>query len=202
MVKLIRRTVLRVAEPKHTITNVAKVELYHNTFSYSLHLNDSAAMPTQGTGDNMRVGDQIQVNGFKIRALFGQKADRPNVNFRWFVIEAPKGLGASYANFFQNVTSNVLLDEVNTDAVKVIRSGGMRPNQAGLTATGDDEFTFAKKWYIPYKRLYKFGPAAATTAHNQPEVYLIVFAYDAYGSLITDNIAYISAVKEVFYKDP
>jgi len=202
MVKLIRRTVLRVAEPKHTMNAVAKVELYHNTFSFCLHLNDSTAMPTQGTGDNMRVGDQINVSGFKIRSLFGQKSDRPNVNFKWYVIEAPKGLSPSYANFFSNITSNVLLDEVNKDAVKVIRSGSMRPNQAGLTATGDDEFTFAKKWFIPYKRLYKFGPAAATTAHNQPEVYLVVFAYDAYGSLITDNIAYIQAIKEVFYKDP
>jgi len=203
MQALIRRTVLRVAEPKIVRHPVAKVELYHNSFSYALHLNDTNGMPTQGTGDNMRVGDEINVYRYRVRSLIGQKSDRPNVTFMWYIIEAPKGLTATYANFFVQSTNNVLIDEPNEDAVKVLRRGKMRPNEAGLGGTLGDEYTFAKEWNLPYKRRYKFGPAAATQAHNQPEVYLIIMAYDAYGSITaTDNIAYIETLKETFYKDP
>jgi len=202
MQTLIRRTVLRVAEPKSVRHAAAKVELYHNSMSYVLHLNDSDGMPTQGTADTMRVGDEIMVSSFKVRSLIGQKTDRPNVTFVWYLIEAPKGLSPTYANLFHVVTGNVLLDEPNTDSCKVLKRGKMRPNEAGLAGTGGDEYTFSKVWHFTYKRKYKFGPANATTAHNQPELYLIIMAYDAYGSLVTDNIAYIQSLKETFYKDP
>nr|WPR18748.1 MAG: capsid protein [Skomarfal virus 48] len=198
----VKRVIMRVAEPKIVRHSTDKVNLYHNSFSYALHLNDVNGMPTQGTGDNMRVGDEINVTRYRVRALIGQQADRPNVTFRWFFIEAPKGLSATYANFFIATTNNVMLDDPNEDAVRVLKRGQMRPNQAGLLPVGGDEYTFTKEWSLNYKRKYKFGPAQATTAHNQREVYFIIMAYDAYGTLVTDNIAYIQSLKETHYRDP
>ncbi len=43
-------------------------------------------MPTQGVGDNQRVGDQINMSDLKLELLMGQKADLPNVTFRWFIL--------------------------------------------------------------------------------------------------------------------
>lgn len=198
----VKRVIMRVAEPKIVRYAVDKVNLYHNSFHHFIHLNDANGMPTQGTGDNMRVGDEINVTRYRVRSLLGQQADRPNVNFRWFFIEAPKGLAVNYTNFFTATTNNLLLDDINTDAVKILKQGRMRPNQAGLLPVGGDEYTFTREWNLYYKRHYKFGPAQATTAHNQPELYFIILAYDAYGSLITDVVAYIQSIKETHYRDP
>lgn len=198
----VKRVIMRTAEHKIVRHSVDKTNMYHNSFSYVLALNDANGMPTQGTGDNMRVGDEIYTTRFRVRALIGQQADRPNVNFRWFFIEAPKGLAATYANFFVNTTGNVLLDDPNEDAVRVLKKGTMRPNNAGMVPVGGDEYTFAKEWNLQYKRKYKFGPAQATTAHNQREVYFIIMAYDAYGTLVTDIVGYIQSMKETHYRDP
>lgn len=205
LTKLIKSVVMRKAEPKVKRANFGKMELNHNTFTVGggvMLLNDATLMPTQGVGDNQRVGDQINITAFKIKALFGQKGDRPNVSFRYWVLSAPKGTSPTYANFFINITGNILLDDPNMDTVTVLKTGIMRPNEAGLAATGNDEYTFAKRWWLPYKKLLKFGPGDAAVTHNDNDIYLIVIPYDAFGSLGTDNIAYMQASVEIYYKDP
>jgi hypothetical protein len=128
------------------------------------------------------------------------------VTWRWFVVQLPAnvpltGTGLPYNNIFENVTANVLLDEVNRDSTKVIKSGYWRPNQQGLQAAGGDEFTFCKTMFIPHKTLYKFGPTDSQQTHNQNPVYFFAMVYDAYGSLITDNIAYYQIYTKFMYKD-
>ena len=39
------------------------------------------------------------------------------------------------------------------------------------------------------------------TQHNQRDLYLAIFAFDANGSLLTDNIAYSQVWHELVYKD-
>lgn len=208
---MIKRAVLKKAEPKCKRFAFEKTEIYHNSFyspggappsGYICAINNYGLMPAQGTGDNQRVGDQINVSGFKLKLLIGQKADRPNVSFRWFVLRVPKGSAISYTTWFVGTTGNVLLDDPNTDFVKVLRSGLWRPNEAGLANTGGDEYTFAKRLWIPYKKLIKFGPADAATTHNDDDLYFTMVGYDAYGTLQTDNIAYAQMGLELHYRDP
>lgn len=200
---LIRRTVLRRAEPKTTRYNYGKIELNHNSFPPAMPLlNSQVVMPTQGPGDNQRIGDQINATRITLRMLIGQKGDRPNVTFRYLVIKVAKGSTLSYANVFHSFTFNVLLDDVNTDFCKILQTGTWRPNEAGLAATGNDEYTFVKQLIIPYKRTIKFGPADAAITHNDDDVYFILMAYDAFGSLTTDNIAYMQPSVTFDYRDP
>jgi len=149
-----------------------------------------------------RIGDQINTIGWKIRCLFGQKGDRPNVNWKFMVFSVPKGGSVSYSDVFKNITGNVMLDEPNSDYTKVLFMRSFRPNQAGITGTGNDEFTFFKRWYIPHKRLYKFGPGESTYTHNHPDIYVVVLAFDATGTPLTDNIGYMQMFIELQYKDP
>jgi len=146
-------------------------------------------MPAQGVGEKAGVGDRINTIGFNVKLLCGQKVDRPNVTFRWICIEVPKGGGLPYGSVFNNITGNILLDDLNKDYVKCLKQGVWRPNEAGLASTGNDEYTFVKKVHIPYKRLVKFGPADGAITHNQNhnqnDVYFCIMCYDAYGSLIT-----------------
>ena len=115
-------------------------------------LNDPSRMPAQGVGDTDRIGDHIRVTGFRLRMLIGQKSDRPNVNFRWVCVAAPKGSSYNYNDWFISTTNNVLLDDVNTDYLKILKTGIWRPNEAGLVSTGTKEYTFTKKIIITFTR--------------------------------------------------
>lgn len=202
---------LRVAEPKINRRAIDKTELYHNCFwnasgistGYVLNLNSAAFMPSQGIADSQRIADQIYTQQYYLKMLIGQKADRPNVNFRWYVLKVPKQSAVNYNTWFVNNTGNVLLDDPNEDFVKVVKQGTWRPNQAALLTSGAREYTFTKRIVVPYKRLIKFGPAdAATSTNDGTDLYFVLMAYDAYGALITDNIAYVQVLMELKFRDP
>jgi len=207
---IIRATVKRVAEPKTKTANFGKTEMFHNCFfsgtavgtGFLAHLNNPDLMPQQSGSDSGRIGDQIYLTGFTIKMLIGQKSDRPNVTFRYLIFNVPKGAVPNYANWFINTSANVLLDDPNYDFVKVIKQGVWRPNEAGLTGTGNDEYTFVKRLAFSYKKLLKFGPADGALTHNDSDLYISLMAYDAFGTLLTDNIAYCTATMEMSYRDP
>jgi len=202
--KRVKAVVLKTCELKRAPISVAKVEVYHNAFAGQTYkINGSGNMPLGGgLQQSNRIGDQINTMGWKIRLLFGQKADRPNVNWRFIVFQIPKGNAVAYNDVFKNVTGNVMLDETNTDTTKVLFSRTFRPNQAGLMNAGQDEYTFIKKYWIPHKKLYKFGPGENVQDHNQMDVYVAIMAFDAFGAAITDNIGYMQMFFELHYKDP
>nr|QXP07617.1 MAG: putative capsid protein [Arizlama virus] len=201
LVRTIKAVTRKTCEPKEKTFEYAKTEVYHNSPN-SILVNNPTVMPAQGVGDNQRVGDQINCTGYKFRVLFGQKADRPNVTWRWWFIKVPKGSPYTYTTWFNAITNNVLLDDMNADFVKVLKSGQMRPNEAGLSNAGGDEYTFVKKFWFSYRHLLKFGPNNAAVTHNDDDLYFMFAAYDAYGSLLTDNIAYIQAGISLYYRDP
>lgn len=201
LIRTIKAVAKKVAEPKSLHKLFDKFNMNHNVVSV-VPLNQASFMPGPGTADHQRIGDQINVTGWGLRMLIGQQADRPNVTFRWWVVKVPKGSAYSYANWFDAATNNVLLDTVNTDFVKVIKTGMWRPNEAGLSATGGKEYTFAQKLWIPYKRTLKFGPAHGATTHNDDDVYFLIAPYDAYGTLTTDIVGYCQMAIMFYYRDP
>lgn len=210
LVTLIKKTVMSKTELKEKFQNASKTEIYHNCFHSGTPINTGfvwpmnayTLMPTQGVGEDQRVGDEIYISGFKVRMLIGQKADRPNVNWRYFVLTVPKGSSITYANWFSANTTNVMLDDPNRDFVKVLHTGVWRPNEAGLVGGSADEYTFTKRMYIPYKKHLKFGPANAAVTHNDHDLYFVLMGYDAFGSLQTDNIGYVQFGASIMYRDP
>lgn len=204
LTKFVKKITLKESEPKQKYTAIGKTNVLHNAFNYRVHLNQTANMPSQGVKDTERVGDQINMTGFKIKMLCGQQADRPNVNWLFYVLQVPKGDAAaySYASWFENVTGNVMIDSPNRDRVKVLHRSVMHPNEAGLTATGGKEYTFFKNIWIPHKKVVKFGPADAAVTHNDDDIVLLVASYDAYGTLPTDIVSYVEALVTVYYRDP
>ena len=107
-----------------------KIEIFHNTFSTSqcCPIHQPSVIPNVSATQFGRVGDRINLLGFKLKILIGQKDDCPNVNLRWVVFSIPKGTTITHGNVFSTQTNNVLLDEFQTETTKVLGQGYWRPN--------------------------------------------------------------------------
>lgn len=204
--RIARAVVLRAAETKSVRHHHGKYELNHNTPNFIATLNHPVCMPGQGNGDSQRSGDHILMRGFKIRCLFGQKFDRPNVTFRVLIVACQKGYTYSYSSMFNSVSGNCLLDDINKDRFTVLKQFWMKPQQGSLMAVAgaaedSKEYTFTRRFWIPRKIQYKFEVDSGTN-HQDKDLQVLVAAYDAYGTLSTDNIAYVQTWSEAVYKDP
>jgi len=200
---------LRTAEPKfkpygHNV--LLPRQIYHDIYAAPYSLDSFDQMPSQGISDTQRVGDEIYASMIRVQMLIGQKADRHNVTFRIIVVKVTAdALPVSYAQLFIGTTDNVLLDEVNKDRVSVVKDITIKKNlHPDLSGVGgaDKEFTFPYKFNIPLKERIKFTSDGTTVSNNRKGHYMYVFAYDAFGTLITDNIAYVQTYSTLYYKDP
>jgi len=203
--KLVKKLIYKQSESKSKTYDWGKTELYHNVRNFIGDINTSFAMPSQGSGDNNRIGDRIKLSGFKLRLLCGQKYDRPNVTWKIYIIKQP--INYSTGNTFRTVTGNCLLDPPNLDQCKVLKAYTWKPNGStmlvsnGTTASQlSKEYTFTKSFWIPYRREYKFQ-VDGQQVHQDTPINIVAVAYDAYGTVITDNIAYVQIFQEMFYRD-
>lgn len=201
--RAIKRVVLRTTEVKRKPVAPTKKELYHNTPLVVTQPLGSGHMPTQGDGDAQRIGDAINLSGFRIRAMFGQKFDRPNVTMKMWIVESNLGDTYTYNTFFRNITGNTLLDDINTDRIKILKSYVFKPPVGTTNTTVDSkEYTYVRKFWLPYKRKVKFLSDGGTDTNLARDMHVIVAAYDAYGTLTTDNIGYVQMFVDTYYRDP
>jgi len=216
LVALIKKTVLKTSESKNLAYDHGKVELYHNAGSplsgrilpAPFEIDAPYAMPVQGLGDTQRIGDSIYVSGMKVRMLIGQKKDRPNVTFRIMCIKVTnQDYPATVAQLFDNISGNILLDTINNDRVKCVYHRTLKPSQSTMFVAGASaadapkEYTFTHSFYVPAKRKIDFTTNGGTS-FAKSRYYVLVFAYDAYGTVITDNIGYVQCYSNLFYRDP
>lgn len=199
--RAVKKVILRTAETKAKNFAWSKTELYHNVSSARQINVGTALWPVQGDADNERQGDEINMLGIKLRFLFGQKGDRPNVNWRLVIGSVPTNYTYSYGTFFKDVTGNTMLDEVNKDRVQLMSQKWFKPAPVTYGQAGGDEYTFTRQLYVPRKKLIKFGTDGGAD-HNDRYILCVICCYDAYGSLITDNIAYTQIWQSLYFKDP
>lgn len=175
---------------------LAKVELYHNNFTVPTHLTSTSILPAQGDGSNQIGGVKYHLEGFTIRFLFGQKNDRPNCTFRVTVFEIPTPSGAlAYTDVFENITGNVMLDPINKFKVRKLKDIWYKPHLSSMN-DATDEFTFVRQLRIPYRKTM-----LTSNTLSGKSLYYVIQVYDAYGSLVTDNVAYVQAYARCHFKD-
>lgn len=203
--QIAQKVVNKNTETKCKDWNKGKVEYYHNV-PQLLELNSSDALPSRGTGVADRVGDSVRKVGTRHTMLIGGKEDRTNVTYRLMYITYPRDASYAYDDFFINKTGNALLDRMNTDLVKIIKTVYIKPQKSNIFAhmpSGGSvarEYTIAKKIWLPSKSIIKFPDGGTSEASNR-KFGVIITAYDAYGTLTSDNIAYIQHLVSNYFKD-
>lgn len=213
LVPLIKKTILKMAEPKHKDTSHSEIQLYHNSGSPAsgqiLHatraIKDYFTLPQQGDNDRERNGDHIWMQGIAVKLLLGQKQDRMNVTFRIVVLECTSDQEpANYSELVDTLSGNCMLDSLNTDRGKIIYQKYIKKNVSPQldAAGGTRELTHFHKFWIPHKRLIKFSDNTTNNQYSGTRMYVYVFAYDAYGTLLADNIAYFQMWSRLYFRDP
>lgn len=214
LTSVVKRTIMRMAEPKFKDESRGHVELYHNAGSPAsgqignfITINRTNIMPIQGARDDERNGDQIYAKYFQIKMMLGHKYDRPNITWKIAVFTVPKSQTASMATCFELTTGHVILDTFNMDFIKkMLFYKVYKPARSTLFSSigGTEqsrEQTYPFTITIPRKKVYRFQQDTATS-HNDDDIVLFIAAYDAYGTLLTDNIAYVDIWTKFAYADP
>lgn len=192
---------MKTAESKqksYVVTSGTNVN--HNSIT-PLLINGSTQTPALGAFDDQRIGDKVNTTGYKMRMIFQQAPDRPNVTWKLWIMKVPKGVSYTYSSFFFAISNNVLLDDTNTDYVKVLATKIYKP-YTGRMENSTDSFTFARKLWVPYRRVLNFGPANGAQTHDDGDIYALVTAYDASGTLLTDVLGSVQMWCSLYYRDP
>lgn len=186
--RIATRVLNKKSETKYVHYSTGSVESNHNTYD-TFHLNSTDLMPARGDGDENRDGDQIYTGAYYIRGMFTQNINRPNVTYRFVVAEAPADYTYTYSSAFHDVTSNVILDVINKNQLKVLSTKTWKPQRAGMFTgngmssndpnagtSGGAEMSYPLKMFIKYKRKVTFP--TGTQDHTGRKLMLFVGCFD------------------------
>lgn len=210
MYKMIKSVALKNTETKVTFTSVENQNLFHNggnTNNFAQRVNLLAT--TQGTADTNRIGDEVFASYLRIKLWLSNKLDRPNVMYRILVYTAPvnKSATADFVDLFKGGNANRMLGIVNSGIYK-LRYHKMIQPKAGDYSLESGSANKERSTYhainIPLNnRRIKYQATASQIPRDQQDhLVLAIIAYDAFGTLTTDNIASYACQTAFYYKDP
>lgn len=214
MKKMMRKTFMSMVETKKKEYSYGKIEAYHNADPIYMHLNNEPMQPDDGVGSTQRIGDVIFQRGFKVKMMLYNKSDRPNLTWQVRVCALQRGVvsltdatGTLTKNaFYRNISGNCLLDEVENARYKVVKSFKFKNPQiqANVTAgaANANECVTTKSFYVKAPQKIEYSANANEYPTTGRDYILVVDCFDAYGSLVTDNIGAIQAHSTLYFKDP
>lgn len=162
-----------------------------------------------------RIGDYINASGVLVKLWLSNKLDRPNVMYRVLVIQWYHGFDPTAANnvFKANSSPNLMIAGVDTDRFKVrydrtLQSkGGFNASSTGTELVPSN--TNKGKEFSRYHKFYLKTPGIVRYQTDNGQIpsiekyclALYVFAYDAYGTATTDNIASCAYETTFYWRD-
>ena len=187
-------------------------------------LND----PTLQTNNTARVGDEILLKSFEQRYWLSNKYDRPNVMYRittfWFpsnaglVATAPKPTDVYFYSPTLGTAPNIMICRTNNEVIKVIsdkmvfsENNYAQPyyntkDPLVITVAGKERSqlrTINKNWKARKVKYLDSGVDGVGSGGppKNADIWVAVTAYDAYGTLITDNLASFALNPIIKFKD-
>lgn len=164
-------------------------QLYHNVSAPYFNLNNLLDSIAQGAQSYQRIGNRIFVKELEVFMVLNNKTDRPNVSYRFTVCAAPATANAdTFGELFVGGFSGLHVptnSQLLYDAAFPLNQGsGMENN-----ITPNKERSFIHRAVVPINRpvVYNTNDQACTT-----RLIGFICAYDAYGTLVTDNIASVA----------
>jgi hypothetical protein len=162
-------------------------QLYHNTPSPYFNLTNLLNQIVLGTGFNNRIGNRICVKELEVLMVLNNKFDRTNVVYRFAVVAAPATTGTDGAADLFASGGLTGLHVIQNSAL--LHDTVFPVNQGSSQSIGvQKERSHIHRVTIPINRAVVYN----TDGNCATRLIGFVTAYDAYGTLITDNIASVA----------
>lgn len=218
--KIAKSTALGLAETK-TVTRIREnIQLFHNQGDIQGPFLDTiqpgVGNPTFGKNGNARVGNEILLQNLNVKMWISNKLDRPNVMYRAILLWNEQGTtfgAADVLNWNQTgALPNSMILNQNNERFQFIRGQDRHlfsdANYANTPVfsvipgsfQGRERSQLLTLNYTP-KGGKKIIYEDDTGLVRFKDLYVVLYAYDAWGTLITDNIASYAMNYKITFKD-
>lgn len=206
--RIAKREIMKTTEAKHSHWRGENVQLVHNQVAYVENLmatsqgfDDNQAEGHSGfpAGTDIRDGDMIYLNNINAKIWFSNKHDRPNVMYRFilFTYDSEEIVNSSLVFF---TSGNKMLDRPNNKKINVLASKYVKSGpDYTLNAHERSNITTMNVKYKNPKRIQYADNASTPKLKN---LGLAVVAYDAFGTLQSDEIASFAYDIKLTWRDP
>ncbi len=180
-------------EVKLMYYGVNNQQLYHNTAAFLFNATSLLDSIAVGTTNYQRIGSQLRLKKLVARFLFNNKEDRPNVTYRFIVGALPESSTSDVLPaemFATGSTTPIITAPVFPGIVKIYADQYIGGGQHSVTpiASTLKERSFHHTFELDMDAVVRYNGAVCTT-----RLFFAVVAYDAYGTLTTDNIASVAS---------
>ncbi len=200
---MVRKELLRTSETKQRTSYVSTTTLKHNTW----YTNPYLTTLYDGDTKENKSGEDVFLKALTVKMHFNTFGDRPQVMFRIMLVKTPKHKEFEAPNTLFNPMSttatNYLLAFPHTDSVTVLQ-------EKFLQIKGDSHWDatstlVSKQMGAACAIRHDFKDAKTKYDGNAIKDYairLLVLAYDAHGTVATDNLATMELTHRLYFKDP
>ncbi len=195
-------------ETKYNDNGTENVQLYHGasngTTTNALTTNQYlTAFPNQGVGVTGRIGDRCFLREIPVRLWLSQKSDRPNCLFRVCALLIPAqvtGNSAAWSTYFSG--SNCITAQPKIDVCTLLYDKVINPDMNANTVLPSPSVNKERSHFHSFT--LTINKEVSINQYNlidHANIMLFVVAYDAYGTIATDNIASYAWSSRVYYTD-
>ncbi len=200
--KLAASVVSSMAEDINKVFVVENEQLDHNKPAYVGNLlacEQGVADDNTQSSKQVRKGDKITLKNMNIRFWLSNKLDRPNVMYKGVLFWYQSGVALSDAIVYFTQT-NKILDRYNTEKIRILDQFIVKPGPMFLNGTEKFEHSYLATLNKSYKRKIITYDENGTVPKGWDMGFALV-AYDAYGTLQTDNIASFAYNVKLTFED-
>jgi len=203
--KIAQKTIDTNVEDKRKVYLNENLQLFHNKPAYiGKFLSDLAQGPNTGTGgvkQTVRIGDRVKLKNINMRFWLSNKLDRPNVMYKGVFFWYPVDLGSAITDADVYMTAqNKMLDRYNFKRIKIIDTFIVKSTNNYAVDANNHEHSYLATLNKSYKSKYIQFETNSAKAKGWELGYSLV-AYDAYGTLQTDNIASYAVNSQLTFED-
>ena len=200
LVKMIKSIALGQAETKRIITAQENQNVYHNTPGILYNL----LATSQSNSQSGRIGDEVIAQYLKLKLWLSNKSDRPNVMWR-VIVYCPRP-GTSIIDWQSGSATNRILAVVDTDKLNLKSQKILNPPPGDYSiesgaALKERSRYLALNINVKGQKVSYFTDNDTVPKLQKHNICVAIIAYDAYGTLITDNIASYAYSYEFYFKD-
>lgn len=199
--KIAKEVAMKIPEKKTFGFADENQQLIHNKTAYLakwLNCSQGTADPNDLTARLVRIGDEFYLRNINIRLWLSNKKDRPNVMYKCYLYWYETGVPPSDATVFFTQT-NKMLDRINNEKISIIDSKTIFSGASYAQTEHEHSYlcTLKGSW-----KSHKITYDEGGTTPKKRDIGLSIVAYDAYGTLQSDNIASFAYNGTITIQDP